>query len=207
MISTNAAAGPTLRVVVLSAGFSARLGTPKALSRIRGVTLLRRTVRTLAPLAAGKVIVVLPPRAARARAELRRDRVDVAESRHRSRGLSASVRCGVLRARYSAAVLLLPVDLPWLDRREVERLIGRWRASRRAVVARRVDARAGTPLILPRRLFPEALRISGDRGLKELANGLHGYELKLLDLPSAALDVDTPDDLRRARRRSRRGTP
>jgi molybdenum cofactor cytidylyltransferase len=206
MISTNAAAGPTLRIVVLSAGFSARLGTPKALSRIRGVTLLRRTVRTLAPLAAGKVIVVLPPRAARARAELRRDRVDVTENRHRSRGLSASVRCGLFRARYSAAVLLLPVDLAWLDRREIERLIGRWRASRRAVVARRVDARAGTPLILPRRLYPEALRIGGDLGLKVLANGLRGDELKLLDLPSAALDVDTPADLRRARRRSRRET-
>jgi molybdenum cofactor cytidylyltransferase len=204
MISTNAAAAPTLRIVVLSAGFSSRLGAPKALSRIRGVTLLRRTVRTLGPLTARKVIVVLPPRAARARAELRRQGVEVTESRHRICGLSASVRCGLFRARYSAAVLLLPVDLAWLDRREIERLIGRWRASRRALVARRVGARAGTPLILPRRLYPEALRIGGDRGLKELANGLHGDELRLLDLPSAALDVDTPDDLRRARRHLRR---
>jgi len=36
-----------------------------------------------------------------------------------------------------------------------------------------------------------------------LANGEHGNALKLLDLPSAALDVDTPDDLRRARRHLR----
>jgi molybdenum cofactor cytidylyltransferase len=203
MIPTNVATEPSPRIVVLAAGFSARLGSPKALSRIRGVTLLRRTVRTLAPLTAGRIIVVVPPRAARARAELRRQRVDFAESRHRSRGLSASVRCGLLRARYSAAVLLLPVDLAWLDRREIARLIGHWRSSRRAVVARRVGARAGTPLILPRRLYPEALRIGGDLGLKELANRLHRDELKLFDLPSAVLDVDTPDDLRRARRRLR----
>src|ERR1700679_3999154 len=107
MIPTNAA--PGLRIVVLSAGHSTRLGSAKALVRIRGVTLLRKTVRALSPLAAGRIIVVLPPRAARARAELRGHRVDVAESRHRSRGLSASVTCGLLRARYSAAILFLPV--------------------------------------------------------------------------------------------------
>jgi CTP:molybdopterin cytidylyltransferase MocA len=204
MIPTNAGAGPTLRIVVLSAGLSVRLGSSKALSRVRGMTLLRRTVRALAPLTDRRIIVVLPPRAARARAELRRHRVEIAESRHRSRGLSASVKCGLLRARYSAAVLLLPVDLAWLDRREIERLIGRWRSSRRAIVARRVGARAGTPLILPHRFYPEALHIGGDLGLKELANGGHTDELKLFELPSAALDVDTPDDLRRARRHHRR---
>ena len=180
MIPTNAVAG--VRLVVLSAGFSARLGSPKALAGIRGVTLLRRTVRTVAPLAAARVIVVLPPRAVRARAELRGERVDVAVSSRRSQGLSASVRAGLFRARYSAAVLILPVDLPWLECREIARLIARWRLSRRSVVARRVGERAG---------------------LKNLVNGLPADELELLDVPSAALDVDTPEDLRLARRRLR----
>jgi molybdenum cofactor cytidylyltransferase len=201
MIPTNAVAG--VRLVVLSAGFSARLGSPKALAGIRGVTLLRRTVRTVAPLAAARVIVVLPPRAVRARAELRGERVDVAVSSRRSQGLSASVRAGLFRARYSAAVLILPVDLPWLECREIARLIARWRLSRRSVVARRVGERAGTPLVLPRRLYAKAQRIGGDLGLRNLVNGLPADELELLDVPSAALDVDTPEDLRLARRRLR----
>jgi molybdenum cofactor cytidylyltransferase len=197
----NVAAG--VRLVVLSAGFSARLGSSKALSRIRGETLLRKTVRTLAPLAAARIIVVLPPRAARARAELRGERVDVAVSRRRSQGLSASVKSGLFRARFSAAVLILPVDLPWLERREIAHLIARWRSARRAVVARRVGDRAGTPLILPRRLYAKALRIGGDLGLRNLVNGLPDDELELVELPSAALDVDTREDLERARRRPR----
>jgi molybdenum cofactor cytidylyltransferase len=201
MIPTNAAAG--VRLVVLSAGFSARLGSPKALSRVRGVTLLRKTVRMLAPLAAARVIVVLPPRAVRARAELRGERVDIAVSRRRAQGLSASVKSGLFRARYSAAILILPVDLPWLERREIARLIARWRSSRRGVVARRVGDRGGTPLLLPRRLYAKAQRIGGDLGLKNLVNGLPEDELELVELPSAALDVDTPEDLRRARRRLR----
>ena len=201
MIPTNAVAG--VRLVVLSAGLSARLGSPKALARIRGVTLLRRTLRTVAPLAAARVIVVLPPRAVRARAELRGEHVDVAVSRRRSLGLSASVKAGLFRARYSAAVLILPVDLPWLECREIARLIARWRSSRRSVVARRVADRAGTPLLLPHRLYARAQRIGGDLGLRNLVNSLPADEIELLDLPSAALDVDTSEDLRLARRRLR----
>ena len=202
MIPTNAA--PGLRIVVLSAGYSARLGSAKALARIRGMTLIRKTVRALSPLAAGRIIVVLPPRASRARAELRGHRVEFAESRHRSRGLSASVKCGLLRARYSAAILFLPVDLACLDARELERAIGRWQSSRRAVIARRVGTGAGTPLILPRRLYARARKIGGDLGLRDLVNALPRDELRLIELPSAALDVDTREDLERARRRLRR---
>jgi molybdenum cofactor cytidylyltransferase len=133
--------------------------------------------------------------------------VDFVESRHRSRGLSASVKCGLLRARYSAAILFLPVDLACLDRREIARAILRWRSSRRAVVARRVGGRAGTPLILPRRLYSKAQGIDGDLGLRDLVNALPPDELTLVDLPSAELDVDTRADLGRARRRVRSRHP
>ena len=114
------------------------------------------------------------------------------------------MKCGLLRARYSAAILFLPVDLAGLDTRELGRAIARWRSSRRAVVARRVGTRAGSPLILPRRLYPRARQIGGDLGLRDLVNDLPRDELTLIDMPSAALDVDTRADLRRARRRLRR---
>jgi CTP:molybdopterin cytidylyltransferase MocA len=104
--------------------------------------------------------------------------------------------------------LILPVDLAGLDGRDMARMIARWRSSRRAVIARRVgaraDGRAGTPLILPRRLYAKALCIGGDLGLRDLANDLPLEELRLMELPSAAPDVDTPEDLRQARRRGRR---
>ena len=114
------------------------------------------------------------------------------------------MKCGLFRARYSAAILFLPVDLAGLDPRELGRAIARWQSSRRAVVARRVGTRAGTPLILPHRLYPRARRIGGDLGLRDLVNDLPRDEVTLIELPSAALDVDTRADLRSARRRLRR---
>jgi molybdenum cofactor cytidylyltransferase len=198
MIPTNSV---TLRIVVLAAGFSARLGKPKALSRVRGMSLIRSTVRLLAPFAASRIIVVAPPRALRIRAELRGHALMFVENPHRAMGLSTSVRRGLLQARYSAAVLLLPLDLARLERRDVARLVARWRGARRRVVARRIGNHGGTPLILPRWLCRQACDISGDAGLKEFVGHLPKKDLVLVDLPSAAFDVDTPHDLERARRR------
>ena len=61
-------------------------------------------------------------------------------------------------------------------------------------------ARAGAPLVLPRRLYDEARQIVGDLGLRDLVNGLSPEELRLVELQSGAADVDTPADLDAARR-------
>jgi molybdenum cofactor cytidylyltransferase len=200
---------PRLQVLILAAGFSSRLGRPKALARIRSVSLLRRTLILAARFSPAKIIVVLPPQAARYRLEARGFNVVFAANPRRGDGLSSSVRRGIVQARYTSALLLLPVDLATLQQRDMIRLISRWRAARRCVIARRVGqqggkARGGVPLILPRWLYARALALTGDIGLRELVGGLPSHQRVLLDLPSAELDVDTPQDLRAARHRLRR---
>jgi molybdenum cofactor cytidylyltransferase len=193
---------PRLRIVVLAAGFSARLGQPKGLARIHGLSVLHRTIRILSPFrATSSIIVVIPPRAVRYTLGFRRRSVAFVANADRATGLASSVRLGVGRARHSAGILLLPVDLVDLKRRDIARLIARWRGARRRVAARRVESHAGAPLILPRWLYSRALTIAGDAGLRELVRRLPRHEVSLTDLPSAELDVDTPQDLERARRR------
>jgi molybdenum cofactor cytidylyltransferase len=202
-------AAPGLHVVILAAGFSSRLGRPKALARVRSSTLLRRTLRLVARLAPAKITLVLPPRAMRYRIEARGLKVAFAVNSGRAAGLSSSVRLGLTRSRGSAAVLILPVDLAALSRRDLSRLISRWRGARRRLIARRIDApqraaQGGAPLILPRWLYARALAVTGDSGLRELVRGLPVPQRALIDLPSAALDVDTSSDLGAARQRLRR---
>lgn len=197
----NGASRPALRFVILAAGFSTRLGQPKPLARLRGVTLIRSTVRLLAPLAAAKIVVVIPPRAVRTRIEVPGRRILWVENSKRASGLSSSVRRGLAAARHSAAAMLLPVDLAHLKRRDLERLIARWDGARRRVIATRYGAHGGAPLIVPRWLYSRAQRIRGDRGLRELIAGLPPEHLWLVNLPGATHDIDTPQDLRRARRR------
>ncbi len=202
MIATNAPA-PRLNIVVLAAGFSSRLGRPKALVQIHGVSLLRRTVKLAAALRPSRIIVVVPPAAGRYRAQARHAGVTLARNPHRGQGLSSSVRCGLKHAWYCSAVLLLPVDLANLKLHELSRLVQRWQSAPGRTYATRVDIRGGTPLILPKRLFPRALRIVGDTGLRGLLAELPMAQRELLELPSARIDVDTARDLAAARRRWR----
>jgi molybdenum cofactor cytidylyltransferase len=197
----NGHSPPGLQILILAAGFSSRLGRPKALARIRSVSLLRRTLILAVRLAPAKIIIVVPRGAARYRIEARRFKVVFAANPRRADGLSSSVRRGIAQARCSPALLLLPVDLAAVRHADLSRLISRWRAARRRVVARLIGPHGGVPLILPRRLYSRALAVTGDIGLRDLINGLPTAERVLVDLPSAALDVDTPQDLRAARLR------
>jgi molybdenum cofactor cytidylyltransferase len=192
-----------LQIVVLAAGFSSRLGRPKALARVHGVSLLRRALKVASGLGADRVTVVVPRNAARYRIEARGMRVRWAANAQRAQGLSSSVRRGIAAARYAPAVLLLPVDLIHLKTRDLFKLVHRWQSVPRRVIARRMDAFGATPVILPRRLYSRALGLAGDVGLRELIGQLPADSRVLVDLPSAARDVDTPRDLRCARRRLR----
>jgi molybdenum cofactor cytidylyltransferase len=205
-MNRNARSGP--HVLILAAGFSSRLGRPKTMVRLRGQSLLRRTL-ALAARIAPTTIVMLPRRADRYRTEARGFKVIFAANPQRALGLSSSVRRGIAKGRYAPALLLLPVDLPDLRDRDLARLISRWRATRRRVIARCIEGdggavHAGVPLILPRWLYPRVLALTGDIGLRALVGGLPAPQRALVHVPSAALDIDTPEDLRAARRRFRR---
>lgn len=198
------------RVVILAAGFSRRLGRPKALARIRGLSLLRRTVDLAAACTALPPLCILPPRTGSWVRELGRQCVRVAVNAERARGLSSSVRLGLSRSRYAAAILWLPVDLAELEPRDLARLLKRWCGARRRMAARRIGVasigRGGAPMILPKNGFGAAAAAArGDVGLRELLAATPSARLRLVELPSAELDVDTPADLSRARRRYGRG--
>jgi CTP:molybdopterin cytidylyltransferase MocA len=169
--------------------------------------LIRRTLSVLAQLTAQTIMVIIPPRAARMRVELRDYRVSLLENPDRANGLSTSVVLGLRKARYSSATLFLPADLAELDPRDIARLVSRWQGARRQVVARGVAGRASSPLILPKCLYQRASRLVGDIGLREFVANLPVDQRTLVDLPSAARDIDTLEDLTNARRSATRNIP
>ncbi len=197
----NAAHLGRLHIVVLAAGFSARLGQPKPLARVHGISLLRRTLAVAASIGALPTTVVVPRNAVRYRIEARGIPVHWAVNRRRGEGLSSSVRRGIAAARYASAVLLLPTDLIYLKKRDLSKLVRRWRSAPRHLIARSIHLSGATPAILPRWLYSRAASLAGDVGLRDLIGQLPAGRRILVALPSAAEDIDTPQDLRAARRR------
>ncbi len=186
--------------VILAAGSSSRMGTPKQTLQFRGESLLRRAA--LAALGAGcaPVIVVTGANAGLSRRELKG--LDVREVLNTlwETGMASSVRAGVetLVSDYAgvdAAVLLL-CDQPHLTSEIIYGLVAAHRANGMPVVASTYGGSFGVPALFSRTLFAELARLEGAGGAKQVIKR-HASEAHFLPFPDGDVDVDTPDDFSR----------
>jgi molybdenum cofactor cytidylyltransferase len=183
--------------VLLAAGGSRRLGIPKQLVRYRGRPLVLHAVaaaRTAMPRA--QLIVVVGAEMLRLRLVLRRARCGarvVANGRWQE-GMATSLRAGLAAVPCSArAALVLLVDQPHVGAEAIGRLLDAWRLRPRLPAAANYGDRAGVPAVLPRRYWRASKALHGDRGARALLRGAEA--LTLVDIPEAALDIDTPADV------------
>ena len=189
-----------LPALLLAAGGSSRLGQPKQLVTVSGEPLLRRTIRIAGEAGFQPVHVVLGAYAAECRRALdgfpvpEGTLLQVIQNESWREGMSSSLRLGLAALSGAEAVLLLVCDQPRLTRESLERLGALYASSGALAAAARYGGRLGVPAIVGRSLFAELERVQGDRGARGVLEAL-GDRVAALDLPEAAVDVDTPQDL------------
>ena len=189
--------------VILAAGGSSRLGTPKQLLRLRAQPLLSHAVVAAQAVTPDRVLVVLGADAMKLRLLLRRRHPDVYTITNPDwpDGMGGSLAIGLsaLPTRAKAALLLL-TDQPGVDARSLRRLLRAWREHPTRVAAAQYGGRLGVPAVLPRKLWAEARQLRGDAGARRLLR--EGDTVpSVVPMPEAAFDVDTEQD--RARLESR----
>ena len=183
--------------ILLAAGGSRRLGAAKQLIRYRTRPLLAHAIAAArGALPRAPLIVVVGSEALRLRLVLRRAHSGarvVSNPRWRE-GMATSLRSG-LRAvpRTARAALVLLVDQPHVDAAAIARLVTAWRRHPGVPAAARYDERVGVPAVLPRRRWSALKTLTGDQGARALLRG--APSITLVEMPEAALDIDTPADL------------
>jgi molybdenum cofactor cytidylyltransferase len=113
-----------------------------------------------------------------------------------ARGLSSSLAAGI-RALHSEtdAIVIGLGDQPSLDGSVVREVIAVWRATGCPIVATRYRGTRGHPVLLDRRMFDEASRVSGDVGARDLIAS-DPSRVAFVDVNAdPPRDVDTTDDL------------
>lgn len=194
--------------VVLAAGASRRMGSPKALLDLHGVPLLTRIVRTAAGAGAAPIVVAIaPPHGEAVRAALAPVLpVAWAVNPAPERGMLSSVQAAlpVLVGLLDPAgapldgALIWPVDVPLVAPATAAALLSAAHAAPGRLVVPTHGDRGGHPLWLPQALFAEALALGPDRGLRALRDRHPAIRLPVPD-PEILRDLDTPEDLARAR--------
>jgi molybdenum cofactor cytidylyltransferase len=186
--------------VVLAAGSSSRMGSPKQTLQFRGSSLLRRA--TLAALGAGchPVIVVTGAHSELSRREL--NGLDVREvlNTRWETGMASSIRAGieglVSANPYATAAILLLCDQPHVTADVISRLVAAYRSTGRPIVASTYGGSFGVPALFSRKLFAELTRLVGAAGAKEVIKR-YASEAHFLPFTGGEVDVDTQDDFSR----------
>ena len=188
---------PDIVILIPAAGAARRMrGADKLMEPVGGETSLRRAVR----LACGTglpVVVTLPgggPHAAPRRAELAGLPATALPLPDAHEGMAASLRAGARAAGASAGLMIHLPDMPGVEAGDLTTLIEVFAGETTCPVrAASADGRPGHPVILPQRLFPALLVLTGDEGARR---ALAGEEVNLVPLEGdrAVTDLDTPEE-------------
>lgn len=189
--------------IVLAAGRGRRLGGPKALLELGGLTALDRCLRSLAYGGADELRVVLGLNAEAVRERVDLAGVDVVVNAHAERGQTSSLRAALERGTGAGdGFLLHTVDHPLVEARDVARLLAAWRArsAGTAIVLPSVDDHRGHPAVLAAPLAGELLALSDDEPAHRVVRRDPDRLVHVaLSNPWLVRDLDTPADLEAAR--------
>jgi molybdenum cofactor cytidylyltransferase len=194
--------------IILAAGDSMRMGSPKALlPSPDGRPFVRRIVDTLHE--AGIVeLVVVTGRDHDALVEVLDDNPRnrppmIARNPDPARGQLSSLWIGmdaVVRPHTDGIIVTL-VDVPMVAVSTVARVVAAWQRSRAPIVRPAIGDRHGHPVIFDRAVFDALRRAPIDGGAKTV---VRTHEHDVLNVPvedeGCLLDVDTPGEYERLRR-------
>ena len=180
--------------LLLAAGESRRLGTPKQLLSFGGEPLVQRAARALLATQPSALYVVVGARADEVFtvvAGLGALRIDCEDW---ACGLSASLRAGIaaLPGNVEAALIAL-CDQPAMNAGHLNALLDAFRSRPERAVASAYAGVLGVPAVLPRAWFEDVAKLSGDSGARELLRS-PGRPVLAVAGPALAYDIDEPAD-------------
>jgi molybdenum cofactor cytidylyltransferase len=182
----------SVAAIILAAGTSLRLGTPKQLVRLGAETLLERTVRVAVEAGLSPVYGVVP---ADLLIEYMPEGMIPVVNQNAAEGMASSIRAGLraLAANNDAVsgAIILACDQPAVTADHLRELA---RGASR-VVASAYSGRKGVPAYFPTEVFEALLALRGDVGARDLLQNASA-----IPLSSGELDIDTIEDLNRARK-------
>ncbi len=182
--------------IILAAGESQRMGTPKMLLPYRDTTIIEQTITNLLAADIDRVLVVLGANRDEIMKVTRGYDVFHCYNDRYSCGMLSSVICGLWSMPAGCrAALVMPGDQPMVSPDEINRVISAYLNGDKGLVMAAHRGKRGHPLIVDLKYAEEILSLPDKEGLKALAVRHPGDVLESeTDDPSVLRDIDTQED-------------
>lgn len=186
--------------VVLAAGSSRRMGSPKQLLSIGGRPLLEIVVAQACASRLDDVLVVLGASAEEIQSRLDLGRARVLVNPDHASGMASSLRAGLaaLGGDVERAMVILG-DQPDISARLLDSLLDLQEETGLPAAALSFDGLLHPPVVLTRELWGDLMELEGDVGCRAVIRARPELVAKLStgDDLNHPVDIDTPEDYRR----------
>jgi molybdenum cofactor cytidylyltransferase len=182
-------------VVILAAGGSKRLGSPKQLVSFKGDTLLSRSIIKSSKLDALEVIVVIGAYPQKIKQHIACfNEIKLIINTDWLSGMSSSIKIAILScSKESDAILFLTCDQPYINEQDLLEIIKLWKRDPTKQIGSFYNNIIGIPAIIPRKNWPKLKNLTADHGARHLL--INDKDTLKINMPNAAFDVDTKEDL------------
>lgn len=189
--------------VILSAGFSSRMGSFKPLLALGKGTLIEHVIGTAQSAGIEEICVVVGHRAEALMPVVDKAGAEAVFNPDYRQGMFSSVCVGVKSlSSVVEAFFLLPVDIPLVRPATLRRLAEAWQKVPGRIVHPVFAGERGHPPLIPADLIPVILEGSGQGGLRAV---LERHEDQAIEIPVAdehiLFDVDRPEHYEAAKQR------
>jgi len=190
-----------IAILILAAGDSTRMGTPKQLLKWKNTTLLGHAIETVQKLDTLKLIVVLGANYNLINAKINNYAVEVLVNESWKKGLGSSIAFGVNHLLKSDtkfdAVFIMLVDQPLIDSSYLNKVLDTYEMGKCQIIATSYKGgKQGVPVLFDAVYFEELSQLNDDNGAKEILQK-HSKNVSAISADNLVSDIDTLEDYER----------
>ncbi len=186
-----------ITAIILSAGESKRMGTPKPLLMINHETFLAHIISLIRKSKVGSIMVVLGSQAELIRKKIPLNDVELVFNDDFAQGQLSSLKVGLRAIKNTKdieGVMVFLVDHPLISVDLINKLLDKFYGSGNRIVVPTYKGRRGHPVIFPKLLFSELMTAPNQQGARTV---LRNNQAQIVELDTSEegilLDIDTPE--------------
>jgi molybdenum cofactor cytidylyltransferase len=189
----------TIAIIIVAAGNSSRLGQPKQLIPINGISMLY-SVAKIATRISKQVMCIVGFNAEKHTEELKSLAIDCLVNPNWQQGMGSSIACGIKNlADDTDSVMILLCDQWAVTTQDLNKLVVQWKKQPEKIIAscysdlKTKKKIIGVPAIFPQHYFSQLSQLEKTGARKIILNNLEN--VMPIKLENASFDLDTKEDL------------
>jgi molybdenum cofactor cytidylyltransferase len=182
--------------IVLAAGESRRMGSPKMILPYKGMTIIEKVLENVLASDVEKVVTVLGSNKDEVLKVIEKFPVLHCINSNYKNGMLSSVKCGFefLPADFRGALVFLG-DQPMAETSVINKMINAYNESGKGILVPVFENKRGHPLLADKKYRDEIINLDDPEGLKGLLRRHPDDLLEVLtENPSVLMDIDTRED-------------